>query len=278
MMQDSVKGHLDAVITLLQTRGVDIGLNLLGAITIWIIGRWIIRATRRAVGVALDRRKTDPTLARYAQSVVSITMTIALLVVVLGFFGIETTSFAALIAAGGVAIGMAWSGLLSNFAAGVFLLILKPFKVGESIIAGGVSGTVTELGLFATTLETDDGVVVFIGNNKLFSDNIQNTSAAKFRRVELLAQVAHGTDVADARKRLLERLATIPHVLQTPAPVVEILQFNAMGTVLAVRPFSDSGHYWDVYFATNAAINEIFGAAKYPTPFTVQRNVSDHAA
>src|ERR1700740_3284247 len=99
MMQDSVKGHLDAVITLLQTKGVAIGLNIPGAITIWIIGRWAIRATTRMVGAAMDRRKTDPTLSRYTKSVVSITLTIALLVVVLGFFGIETTSFAALIAA-----------------------------------------------------------------------------------------------------------------------------------------------------------------------------------
>ncbi|HEX2686418.1 MAG TPA: mechanosensitive ion channel family protein [Kofleriaceae bacterium] len=277
-MQDTVKGHLDALLILLQTRGVDIGLNLLGAITIWILGRWGIRATQRAVKATLDRRKTDPTLARYAQSVVSITLTIALLVIVLGFFGIETTSFAALIAAGGVAIGMAWSGLLSNFAAGVFLLILKPFKVGESIAAGGVSGTVLELGLFATTFETADGIVVFVGNNKLLSENIQNMSSARHRRVDLIAQLAHGADVADARRRLLERLATIPHVLTTPAPIVEILEFNAMGTVLAVRPFTENLHYGDVFFATNAAISEIFGAAKYPAPFTVQRGIGEHAA
>jgi small conductance mechanosensitive channel len=277
-MQDTVKGHLDALLLLLQTRGVDIGLNLIGAITIWVIGRWAIRATRRAVGVALDRRKTDPTLSRYAQSVVSITLTIALLVVVLGFFGIETTSFAALIAAGGVAIGMAWSGLLSNFAAGVFLLVLKPFKVGDLIAAGGVIGTVRELGLFATTLETPDGIIAFIGNNKLFADNIQNMSESRYRRVDLVAQVAHGADVADARKRLRERLATIPNVLSDPAPIVEILEFNAMGTLLTVRPFARNEHYWDVYFATNAAIGEIFGAAKYPAPFTVQRGIGESAA
>lgn len=277
-MQDTVTGHLDALVILLQTRGVDIGLSLLGAITIWVIGRWAIRAVKRMIGTALDRRKTDPTLARYTQSVVSITLTIALLVVVLGFFGIETTSFAALIAAGGVAIGMAWSGLLSNFAAGVFLLILKPFKVGELISGGGVVGTVRELGLFATTLETADGIMTFVGNNKLFSDNIQNLTASTCRRVDLVAQVAHGADAVEARKKLLERLVMIPHVLNTPTPVVEILEFNAMGTLLTVRPFTTSEHYWSVYFATNAAISEIFGAAKYPAPFTVQRGIAEAAA
>jgi len=277
-MQDTVKGHLDALILLLQTRGVDIGLNLLGAITIWVLGRWAIRGTKRMVGAALERRHTDPTLSRYVQSVVSITLTIALAVVVLGFFGIETTSFAALIAAGGVAIGMAWSGLLSNFAAGVFLLILKPFKVGDAIAAAGTSGTVHEIGLFATTIETGDGIMTFVGNGKLFSENIQNMSASKHRRVDLVALVAHGADVAAARKQLLERLATIPHVHTTPAPVVEILEFNAMGTVLAVRPFTDNEHYGEVFFATNAAISEIFGAAKYPAPFTVQRGIGEAAA
>jgi len=277
-MQDTVKGHLDALIILLQTRGVDIALNLLGAITVWVIGRWAIRATRRAVGTALDRRHTDPTLARYAQSVVSITLTIALLVIVLGFFGIETTSFAALIAAGGVAIGMAWSGLLSNFAAGVFLLILKPFKVGEVIAAAGVVGRVRELGLFATTLETDDGIITFIGNSKLFSDSIQNMSASRSRRVDLVAQVAPGADVADTRKRLLDRLATIPNVLKTPSPVVEILQLNAAGTLLTVRPFVEGQHYWGVYFATNTAISEILAPAKDPAPPMVQRGTGETAA
>jgi small conductance mechanosensitive channel len=276
-MKDDVTSHLDSLLLLLQTRGVDIALKILGAITIWVIGRWAIRAVKRMVGAGLDRRKTDPTLSRYAQSVVSIALTIALLVAVLGFFGVETTSFAALIAAGGVAIGMAWSGLLSNFAAGVFLLILKPFKVGDAITAGGLSGTVQELGLFATTLVTGDGVVTFIGNAKLFSDNIQNMSESKARRVDLVAQIAHGADVAAARKMLLERLVEIPNVLKTPAPIVEILEFNAMGTLLAVRPFADNAHYGDVFFATNALISEVLGAAKYPAPFTVQREVNEAA-
>jgi small conductance mechanosensitive channel len=124
---------------------------------------------------------------------------------------------------------------------------------------------------------TADGVVTFIGNAKLFSDNIQNMSESKARRVDLVAQIAHGADVAAARKMLLERLVEIPNVLKTPAPIVEILEFNAMGTLLAVRPFADNAHYGDVFFATNALISEVFGAAKYPAPFTVQREVNEAA-
>ena len=165
---------------------------------------------------------------------------------------------------------MAWSGLLANFAAGVFLLILKPFKVGDAVVAGGVSGTVRELGLFATTMVTDDGVVTFIGNNKVFSDNLRNMTDSHARRVDLVAQVAHGVDVDDARRRLRERIAAIPHVLTAPAPVVDILEFNAAGTLLAVRPFVDNAHYGEVYFATNEAIRQTFGTAGYPAPYTLQ--------
>jgi small conductance mechanosensitive channel len=262
--------QFDSLVLFLQTRGVDIGLKILGAFAIWTIGRWVIRVIIRMVIGGLERRKTEPTLVRYAQSTLSITLTIALVIAVLGFCGVETTSFAALIAAAGVAIGMAWSGLLSNFAAGIFLLILKPFKVGDVVGVGGVVGSVTELGLFTTTLLTDDGVVTFIGNSKVFGDNIKNMSASSQRRVDLVAQLAHGVDVEDARRRLRARLAEIPHVLSSPPPIVEILEFNASGTLLAVRPFVDHAHYWDVYFATNEAIRQTFGAAGYPAPYTVQ--------
>lgn len=274
-MNDS---QLDSLLLFLQTRGVDIGLKILGAFAIWVLGRWIIRGAIRVVVVALERRNTEPTLVRYAKSTLSIVLSIALLIAVLGFCGVETTSFAALIAAAGVAIGMAWSGLLANFAAGIFLLLLKPFKVGDLITAGGVVGTVTELGLFATTILTEDGIVTFVGNNKIFSDNIRNMTASTQRRVDLIAQIAHGVDAEDARRRLRARLAEIPHVLTSPAPVVEILEFNALGTVLVVRPFVDNAHYWDVYFAANDAIRQTFGAAGYPAPYRLQAEPEPRAA
>lgn len=263
-------GSLDSVWGVLQTRGVDVGLRLLGAFAIWTIGRMVIRGILRMLDKAMAKRGTEATLARYARSSLSVALTIVLLIAVLGMFGVETTSFAAVIAAGGVAIGLAWSGLLANFAAGVFLLILKPFKVGDLIAGGGVVGTIKELGLFATTIETTDGVITFVGNNKLFADNIQNMSSSHTRRVDLTAQLAHGVDVADARRRLLAKLAEMPGVLANPAPTVEIFEFNAMGTVLAVRPYTDNANYWDVYFATNRMIEQTFGAAGYPVPYTEQ--------
>jgi len=243
-----------------------VGLKILGAIAIWIIGRWLIGLALNMMGKALTRQKIDPTLIRYIHSAVAALLNIALVIAILGFFGVETTSFAALIAAAGVAIGMAWSGLLSNFAGGVFLVILQPFKVGDFITAAGVTGTVEEIGLFATTLSTPDNVKTMVGNGKIFGDTIQNFSANPYRRVELTAQLAHDVDPQAAVALLKPALAKVPNVMATPAPDVEILTFNFAGPVLAVRPYCNNAHYWQVYFDTNRLIRDTFAHAGFPVP------------
>jgi small conductance mechanosensitive channel len=243
-----------------------VGLKLLGAIAIWMIGRWLIAISLRMMGSALTRQKIDPTLIRYIHSAVSALLNIALVIAILGFFGVETTSFAALIAAAGVAIGMAWSGLLSNFAGGVFLVILQPFKVGDFITAAGVTGTVESIGLFASTLNTPDNVKTIVGNGKIFGDTISNFSANAYRRVELTAQLAHGVDPEAAIALLKPALALVPNALNAPPPDVEILTFNLAGPVLAVRPYCNNEHYWQVYFDTNKMIRNTFANAGFPVP------------
>ena len=243
-----------------------VGLKILGAIAIWIVGRWLIGLSLRLIGSALTRQKIDPTLVRYINSAVAALLNIVLVVAILGFFGVETTSFAALLAAAGVAIGMAWSGLLSNFAGGVFLVILQPFKVGDFVTAAGVTGTIDEIGLFATTINTPDNVKTMVGNGKIFGDTIQNFSANPYRRVDLTAQLAHGVDPAAAIVLLKPALAKIANVMAQPAPDVELLTFNPMGAVLAVRPYCNNQHYWQVYFDTNRLISETFAHAGYPVP------------
>jgi len=243
---------------------VPLGGKILGAIVLWIIGRMVIRGVQRVAERGLEHRKLDATLARYTRSMIGVTLTILLLLAILSVFGIETTSFAGLLAAGGVAIGMAWSGLLSNFAAGIFLMVLRPFKVGDMISAAGVTGVVTEIGLFASTIDTADNIRNFVGNTKIFGDTIQNYTLNPYRRVDLKAQLAHSVDPREAMAKLRERLPKIPNVMLEPAPSVELLEFNAMGPVLAVRPFCHNNHYWDVYFATNEAIQEVFSGASYP--------------
>src|ERR1700741_1414628 len=235
-----------------------VGLKIVGAVAIWIIGRWLITFGLQLLGRALAKQKFDPTLTRYIHSASAALLNVVLVGSILGFFGVETTSFAALLAAAGVAIGMAWSGLLSNFAGGVFLVILRPFKVGDFVTAAGVTGTVEEIGLFATTFSTPDNVRTMVGNGKIFGDTIQNFSANPYRRVDLTAQLAHDVDPQAAIALLKPVLAQVPNVMAKPAPDVEILTFNLSGAVLAVRPYCNNEHYWQVYFDTNRLIRDTF--------------------
>jgi small conductance mechanosensitive channel len=243
-----------------------LGIKILEALAIWIVGRWLIGLSVRLIGRAMTRQKIDPTLIRYINNTVAAILNIVLVVAILGFFGVETTSFAALVAAAGVAIGMAWSGLLANFAAGVFLIILQPFKVGDFVIAGGVMGTVEEVGLFVTSINTLDNVRNIVGNAKIFGDVIQNFSTNAFRRVDLTAQLSHGVDPHRAIAMLQAGLKKIPNVMTDPAPSVEILTFNLAGPVLAVRPFCNNKDYWQVYFDTNMLIKDSFTTAGFSVP------------
>ncbi|HLA09854.1 MAG TPA: mechanosensitive ion channel family protein [Pyrinomonadaceae bacterium] len=243
-----------------------VGFMVLAALVIWVVGRWLIRLAVNLVSKAMAKRLIEPTIISYVGSIVTVMLNILLVVAILGVFGVETTTIAALIAGAGVAIGLAWSGLLANFAAGAFLLILRPFKVGDFITAGGVTGTVHEIGLFVTTINTMDNVRTFVGNNKVFSDNIQNFTANPYRRVDLQAQLDHTVDVGHAIEVLRERIERIPNVLATPKPDLEVLTFTPMGPVLAVRPYCHNDHYWQVYFETNRVIREAFGEAGFPAP------------
>lgn len=247
------------------------GVKILAAIAFWVVGRWLIGAAVGMVQRALSKQSVDPTVLRYVGSVITVTLNILLVIGILGYLGVQTTTFAALLAAVGLAIGMAWSGLLANLAAGGFIIVLRPFKVGDFISAGGVTGTVVEIGLFATAINTPDNVLTLVGNNKLFSDNIQNFSHNSFRRVDLTAQLSGATDYKAAVALLKEKIAQVPNVLADPAVVVEILEFNLVGPVLAVRPFCHTDHYWQVYFDTNRLLKDELGAAGFPAPMAAQK-------
>jgi small conductance mechanosensitive channel len=263
---------------LIVTTATDVGIKIVAAIVFWVVGRWLIGVAVNMVRASLERQKVDPTVLRYLGSVITVTLNVLLVVGILGYFGIQTTTFAALIAAAGVAIGMAWSGLLSNFAAGAFLVVLRPMKVGDFVTVAGITGTVIELGLFTTTLNTPDNVHTIIGNNKIFSDNIQNYTANPFRRVDLKCQLAGTADHQAAMVLLREKIATIPNVLPEPKVDVEILDFTLVGPVLAVRPYCHNDNYWQVYFDTNKMIREALGAAGFPAPMPAQNVIVTQAA
>ncbi|MDF3865653.1 mechanosensitive ion channel family protein [Pseudomonas denitrificans (nom. rej.)] len=245
------------------------GVKILVAILFWVLGRWLISFAVGLVEKALARQSVDPTVLRYVGSFITVTLNILLVVGILGYFGVQTTSLAALIAAIGLAIGMAWSGLLANLAAGGFIIVLRPFKVGDFVSAGGVTGTVKEIGLFATAINTPDNVLTLVGNNKIFSDTIQNFTHNPYRRVELKAQLSGAADWQAAAAVLKQRIAAIPNVLSDPPVDVEILEFNLVGPVLAVRPYCHNDNYWQVYFDTNRTIKEALGT-DFPAPMPAQ--------
>ncbi|MBL0143327.1 MAG: mechanosensitive ion channel family protein [Betaproteobacteria bacterium] len=243
-----------------------IGFKVVGATVIYIAGRLLIGIAGGLIQKALERQKVEPTVIRYIGNTIAVALNVLLVIGILGYFGVETTSFAALIAALGIAIGAAWSGLLANFAAGAFILVLRPFKVGDYVLAGDVEGTVRAVGLFTTAIDTPDNVQTFVGNAKVMGGTINNFSNNPHRRVELTAQLNHSVDPHDAIRRRKEALPRIANVVADPPPSVEILAFNERGPVLAVRPFVHTDHYWQVFFDTNKAIRDTFGAAGYPVP------------
>jgi small conductance mechanosensitive channel len=257
---------MSALDTFLRTTALDLGIKVLAAIAFWFIGRWLIARVIGLVQAAMHRNHIDATLTRYLGSIISVALNIALVLGILGYFGIQTTSIAAMLAGAGVAIGAAWSGMLGNFAAGAFMMILRPFKVGDFVSVGGITGTVHELGLFGTTIVTPDNVLTLIGNGKIFADTIQNFSALPHRRVERTAQLAGGVDHVDAIARFRAAVAQIPNVMKDPAPDVSLLDINLVGSVIAVRPYCHTDHYWQVYFDTNEAIVRVCREAGWPAP------------
>jgi small conductance mechanosensitive channel len=258
-----------AVETFLRVTALQIGLKIVAAIAFWVVGRWIIVRVIKLVQAGMDRKHLDPTLGKYLGTMINVTLTIVLAIGILGYFGVETASFAALLAGAGIAIGAAWSGLLGNFAAGAFMLVLRPFKVGDSVSVAGVTGTVHELGLFGTAIVTPDNVLTLVGNGKVFAETIQNFSALPLRRVDRTAQLSGAVDPAEACARLREAVVRIPNVVASPPPEVDLLDLNLLGPVIAVRPYCRNEHYWQVYFDTNEAIVRTGKEAGWPAPTPV---------
>jgi small conductance mechanosensitive channel len=240
----------------LSTTVTELAIKIVAAIAFWVIGRWLIGKVIGLIQAGMNRNNVDPTLTKYLGSIVAIALNIA-----------------AMLAGAGVAIGAAWSGLLGNFAAGAFMLVLRPFKVGDFVTIGGVTGTVHELGLFGTTMITPDNVMTIVGNGKIFGDTIQNFSVLPARRVERVAQLAGGVDPLQAVERFKAAVLQIPNVNTTNhPPEVNVLDINLVGPVISVRPYTHTDHYWQVYFDTNAAIIRTCQEACWPAPMPAQTN------
>ena len=242
--------------------------HLIGAFVVWIVGGLCIRGIQRVTAAALQRRHVDATLRNYTRSTLGFILRILLILAILDIFGLQTTSLSAILAAAGVAIGVAWSGLLSNFAAGIFLIIFRPFKLGDSISAAGVSGTVRGIGLFATTLDNGDNARIFISNNKFFSENIVNFSTNAFRVVTFKVQLAQGVDPFEAIERFRIALQALTPGLKVtqniPDTTGEVQEINTLGPLINMKVSCHQDDYAFVSTEGARIIYKTLAAAKYP--------------
>jgi len=230
-------------------------LKLVGAVALWVVGNWFIKLGLRLLKRSLVNGHLDPTLIGYLINILGAVLRIVLVVAILGFFGVQTASFAALLAGAGVAIGAAWSGMLSNFAAGVFLQIFRPFAVGDFITGGGVTGTVEDIDIFVTCIKSLDNVRNIIPNAKLFSGVIEVSGGT--RRLKLFVQLDKDSNVSKVVKLLKEGIESVPNQVPGSQPAVEVFDFNEFGPKLVVRPHAYTNDYWQVYFDANRMIADV---------------------
>jgi small conductance mechanosensitive channel len=250
--------------------------NLLGALALWVGGGWLIRFGARLLRQAMRHSSLDPTMAGYLVNFIAVILRVILVVAILGFFGIPTASFAALLAGAGVAIGAAWSGMLGNFAAGVFLQMFRPFSVGDVICAAGVTGTVEEIGMFMSSILAVDHVRNIVPNSKLFGDTIQNFSSHVYRRVDLTLQLDQGADVDRAIDVIRAALQGIDHQVAGLAPELVVLEINAWGPKLAVRPYALSSHFVQVRAECNRILAELIRGGDLPVARGPLEHLADH--
>lgn len=246
---------------------VEAGKTILVAVIIYIVGRFVVGLINRVLSNALDRRNLDPSIKSFLKSFVNIMLTVLLLIAVVSALGVNTTSFAALLASFGVAAGMALSGNLSNFAGGLIILLLKPFRVGDYIAAQGFEGTVSEILIFNTVMKTVDNKVIYLPNGALSSGTITNFSREPQRRVDLTVSVEYGQDLERVKKVLADLFARDSRVLKEAAPFVALSAMSASSVDLTVRLWVDSANYWGVFFDTQEAIYAEFNKQGISFPF-----------
>lgn len=268
---------LQDVITHVTTWVITFGKNLLLAVAIYFIGRWLIRYIKKLVSRIMEKRQVDPSLRSFIMSLVKITLTLFLIIVIIGILGIDTTSFIAVFASAGLAVGMALSGTLQNFAGGVMILIFKPYKVGDTIEAQGQTGTVKEIQLFNTIINTADNKTIMIPNGSLSTGIINNYSRESRRRVDWTFGIAYGDSYDLARETMLELIKSDARIHTDPAPFIALQTLADSSVNLVVRAWVDSGDYWGVYFDLNEKVYKVFAQKGINIPFP-QMDVYLHPA
>lgn len=230
---------------------VWIALKLVVALAVYFIGRWIVRRLIALLDLAFEKRRVDVSLRSFMRHTVKIVFTVVLLLIVVQTLGVNVTSVIAIFSAATLAIGMAWSGTAQNFAGGIMILLMKPYRVGDFISAQGQSGTVREINLFSTVITTPDNQTIYIPNNSIATAIVDNYSTAELRRVDWTVSISYGDSIDAARKALLDILAADSRVLADPAPVVWVSALADSSVNLSVRAWVRNADYWNVFFENN---------------------------
>lgn len=260
--------NLEKILERLLDFGIDVGQRLIGAVLIYVIGRFIIKQLNKLLSKLLERRKLEVSVQTFLKSLTSLLLNLILAFAIVAKLGVETTSFAAVLASAGVAIGMALSGNLANFAGGLIILVFKPFKVGDYIDAqSGVSGTVQEIQIFHTILRMVDNRIIYVPNGSLSSNAITNYNKQETRRAEWVFGVEYGEDYEKV-KSVLERLIEAdPRILKDPAPFIGLSSLSASSVDIKVRAWAKTSDYWDVIFDFNKTVYATFNKEGIGFPF-----------
>ena len=258
---------LDVFLTKMIDLGISVGSKILLAIVVFLVGRWIVRRLNKLLAKILEKRHVEASLSTFVKSLVNITLTLLLIIVVIGVLGIETSSFIALFASAGVAIGMALSGTLQNFAGGVMILLFKPFKVGDTIEAQGQTGTVREIQIFNTILATPDNKIIIIPNGDLSTGLMKNYSKEATRRVDWEFGIAYGDDYTKAKAVIARLLDADGRVLKDPAYFIALTSLGESSVNIVVRAWVNAGDYWGVYFDMNEKVYKTFAEENLNIPF-----------
>ena len=258
---------LEKVLDKLTDWGIETGKNIIAAILIYIIGRFIIKQIKKLIAGILSRRHLEISVQTFLRSLASILLNLILAFAIISRLGIETTSFAALLASAGVAIGMALSGNLSNFAGGIIILVFKPFKVGDYIDGPAVSGTVKEIQIFHTILVMLDNRVIYVPNGTLSSNAVTNYSKQDIRRAEWTIGVEYGEDFERVKSVLQRILDADERILQTPAPLIALGALSASSVDITLRAWTSTANYWNVFYDMNRIIYEEFNKEGIGFPY-----------
>jgi len=248
------------------------GIKVIAAAVIFIIGRWVAGLFQKIVGKVMDKRNVDATVSSFVGHLIYYALLAFFILAALGQLGIQTASFVAVLAAAGLAIGLALQGSLANFAAGFLLLIFRPFRVGDYIEGGGTAGTVEKIQLFTSQLTTPDNKTVIVPNSAMTAGNIVNFSTKGTRRVDMVFGIGYGDDMDRAREIIQEIIASDERILKDPAPVVAVSELADSSVNLVARPWVKSGDYFAVLWELTEKVKKRFDEAGISIPFP-QRDV-----